>query len=422
MCATICSVRDGSAVPERGVEVSRQPINSRPSRNPAKRQLRVAGLFAGVGGIELGLARAGHSTTFLCDDDPACQAVLRSRFPDVALFGDVREVRHLGSGVDLVAAGFPCQDLSQAGPTAGISGARSGLVSEVLRVLAPEPGPDWLLLENVPFMLRLARGRAMTFLTDELTRLGYRWAYRVVDVRAFGLPQRRLRVILLASRRYDPRPYLLGQDAAPPEANNRPDAACGFYWTEGLRGLGWAVDAVPTLKGGSTIGIASPPAVWMPSGDIVTPDIRDAERLQGFPADWTEPALGVHGRRGWRLKLIGNAVNVRLSEWLGERLGSELAWSAETPGIPLDPVDRWPAAAWAAADGTPMRHEASFWPVTAPYEHLAEFLKYPQQPLSERATAGFLGRAGQKRLRFDANFLEDMRRHRQRMHGKRQAA
>jgi DNA (cytosine-5)-methyltransferase 1 len=56
--------------------------------------------------------------------------------------------------------------------------------------------------------------------------------------------------------------------------------AHGFYWTEGIRGLGWAPDSFPTLKNGSTVGIASPPAVLLPSGDVVTPDIRDAERLR----------------------------------------------------------------------------------------------------------------------------------------------
>ena len=50
----------------------------------------------------------------------------------------------------------------------------------------------------------------------------------------------------------------------------------GFYWTEGTRGLGWAADAVPTLKNGSTIGIPSPPAILMPTGVVIQPDIRDA--------------------------------------------------------------------------------------------------------------------------------------------------
>ncbi len=58
-----------------------------------------------------------------------------------------------------------------------------------------------------------------------------------------------------------------------------------FYGTERVRGLGTAVDGVPTLKGGSAVGIPSPPAIVLASGRVVTPDIRGAERMQGFDAD-----------------------------------------------------------------------------------------------------------------------------------------
>lgn len=246
--------------------------------------LHVAGLFAGIGGIECGLEGAGHRTELLCELDSSAASVLRARFPGVPLVPDVRELRALPR-VDLVTAGFPCQDLSQAGRTAGIRGGQSGLVSHVFRLVERRrSAPRWLLLENVPFMLQLDQGRAMHFLTDSLAALGFAWAYRVVDTRAFGLPHRRQRVLLLASRAEDPRSVLFEQDAGElPDPDYR-GRANGFYWTEGTRGLGWAVDAVPTLKGGSTVGIPSPPAIWMPDDAVVKPDVMDAERLQGFPA------------------------------------------------------------------------------------------------------------------------------------------
>src|SRR5690606_8248114 len=113
-------------------------------------------------------------------------------------------------------------------------------------------------------MLQLGKGKALDVIVNTLEDLGYRWAYRVVDSRAFGLPQRRERVFMIASLEEDPRHVLYADEAGPPsederDAEGRLGVACGFYWTEGLRGLGWAVDAVPTLKGGSTIGIPSPP-------------------------------------------------------------------------------------------------------------------------------------------------------------------
>jgi DNA (cytosine-5)-methyltransferase 1 len=373
--------------------------------------LRLVGLFAGIGGIELGLHACGHETVLLCENDVAAAQVLAERFPGVPVAGDVRSLDELPPS-DLVAAGFPCQDLSQAGRTVGIAGSRSGLVGHVFRLLdAASQAPRWLLLENVSFMLQLDRGEAMSWLTSMLEERGYTWAYRVVDTRAFGLPQRRQRVLLLASRTEDPRPALLAQDHGEPDAQDRGDLACGFYWTEGIRGLGWAVDAIPTLKGGSTIGIPSPPAIWRPgSGCVVTPDLRDAERLQGFPADWTAPADGGQTRRNTaRWKLVGNAVSVPVAEWLGERLttGDEYDISRDDA---LSTGARWPRAAWGRA-GERYAVDVSMWPVARARPHLHEFLEFDTKLLSARATAGFLSRTRRGNLRIPEDLIREMEAH-----------
>jgi DNA (cytosine-5)-methyltransferase 1 len=380
----------------------------------AGESLSVAGLFAGIGGIELGLHRAGHESAMLCEIDPGAANVLRRRFVSVPLTSDVRDIQALPP-VDVVAAGFPCQDLSQAGRTAGISGIQSSLVGHVFRLLdSRKRGPRWLLLENVSFMLQLERGKAMRYLVDQLEARGYSWAYRVVDTRAFGLPQRRQRVILLASRTEDARSVLFADDAAPVNTHFAPNLWCGFFWTEGLRGLGWAVDAVPTLKGGSTIGIPSPPAIWNPRArTICTPEIRDAERLQGFDADWTLAALDVVGvRRGHRWKLVGNAVSVPVAQWVGERLASPGQFDRARSGALLARGVAWPRAAWGGG-GRVYPVDVSMWPLRAPAPHLSDFLAFPLTLLSARAAAGFLSRAEVSTLHFDEKpgFLDDVRRH-----------
>ena len=362
-----------------------------------RRSLRVAGLFAGIGGLELGLDRAGHQTQLLCECEPTAQEVLRARFPDVALSDDVRDVGRL-PGIDLLTAGFPCQDLSQAGTTKGLDGARSGLVYEVFRI-AKESRIPWLLIENVPFMLQLGRGSVMTEIIDQLRGMGYRWAYRVIDSRAFGLPQRRERVFLLASLEGEPHPRdLLFKDVARRRPSNvlepRPaegtSTSHGFYWTEGTRGLGWAVGAVPTLKGGSTVGIPSPPAIWLSDGGFVTPDIRDAERLQGFRANWTKPATRApKARDSHRWKLIGNAVSVPVARWIGERLAEVPSNTPVSAGAIVN--TRWPHAA-ADFDGVDRVVDASPWPVRRKMLDVAEFLRHPAKPLSYRAANGFRNR------------------------------
>lgn len=378
--------------------------------------LRVAGLFAGIGGIELGLRQAGHHSELLCEIDEGASRVLSRRFSDVALVRDVRELKRLGD-VDLVAAGFPCQDLSQAGRTAGIRGANSGLVGHVFRLLdSQRKAPRWLLLENVSFMLQLDRGRGMRFLVDELEARGFRWAYRVVDTQAFGLPQRRQRVVLLASKTDDPRHVLFADDETPRSPEFRRELWCGFYWTEGLRGLGWAVDAVPTLKGGSTIGIPSPPAIWNPKSDsIFTPDIRDAERLQGFEAGWTEPALGEGVRPGHRWKLVGNAVSVPVARWVGQRLAWPGAFDEGRMAETVRAGVSWPRAAFGEPGCEPRKVEVSMWPLAVRRPHLSEFLSHGPTPLSHRATAGFLSRAKAGSLNFEEGFLDAVGRHAARM-------
>lgn len=88
-------------------------------------------------------------------------------------------------------------------------------------------------------MLQLGKGRALDHVVSELEQRGYSWAYRVVDSRAFGLPHRRRRVFLLASLVGDPRGVLLVDDAGQESKLVDPaDVACGFYWTEGNRGIG----------------------------------------------------------------------------------------------------------------------------------------------------------------------------------------
>jgi DNA (cytosine-5)-methyltransferase 1 len=371
--------------------------------------LSTVGLFAGIGGLEKGLLDAGHSAEMLVEILPEAQAVLSAQFPSVDLRSDVTRLRSIPR-VQLVAAGFPCQDLSQAGRKRGIGGSQSSLVEHVFRLCGTgRKRPDWLLLENVSYMLRLDRGMAMTHLVDRLEEAGFRWAYRVVDARSFGVPQRRLRVILLASPRHDPREVLFADDSDRPEFDDkigpvRKRSAYGFYWTEGLRGLGWAQNAVPTIKGGSRIGIPSPPAVWYPNtGAFGLPDIIDVERMQGFPAGWTLPSETFR-KKGPRWHLVGNAVCVDVARWIGKRL--------TRPGEPIGdqvaigPNEKWPTAAWGDATQR-YRVELTPRPFASDID-LKKFLSRPLRPLSLRAGQGFLERALRGNLRFADGFLESL--------------
>lgn len=370
--------------------------------------MRIAGLFAGIGGFERGMELEGHHAELLCDILPQSRAVLQERFPGVDYASDVCELADLPASVDVVTAGFPCQDLSQAGRGAGLQGERSGLIEEVFRLLRRRR-VQTVLIENVPFMLQLSKGEAMRSIVDELERLGYRWAYRVVDTYSFGLPQRRERIVLAASLAFDPAELVLADDnPLPRPATSIGEVAHGFYWTEGLGGLGWAVNAVPTLKNGSTIGIPSPPAVFMPDGRIVKPSIQDAEALQGFDREWTAPAEKA-ARASSRWGLVGSAVSVPVARWLGSRLNEPRPYDHQRDR-PFPLAGRCPRA--ARFDGTArFSVEISTDPVGMRPPNLVDFLQGPLDPLSLKAASGFLGRTRRAKLRFEDAFIRAIEAH-----------
>lgn len=370
-------------------------------------------LFSGIGGLELGLEEHGFETELFCEVDPAARAVLDNWFPEVPLHDDVQTLKSLPS-CEILTAGFPCQDLSLAGGKAGHRGERSSLVGEVFRLLrTTRKKPRWLLFENVPYMLVLDRGSGMRVLADALEAEGYAWAYRVVDARSFGLPQRRQRVLLLASRTEDPRRVLFADASDAEHVEDRPSRvaigpAYGFYWTMGKMGAGWAREATPPIKGGSGLGIPSPPAIWLSGDDFVgTPQIEDAERLQGFASGWTEPVLSHRGlRASERWRLVGNAVCPPMATWVASRLGNPGKHEHSRDTYLEGP--RWPKAAWGMR-GERRAVRISEWPLGSAPPSLEAFLHSPLKPLSVRATRGFRSRAlASKEIAWAPEFIQSL--------------
>ena len=373
--------------------------------------------------MELGLRASGHETSLFCEIDQDASTVLAGRFSRKRVFPDVRDVEGLAASIDrhsdLLTAGFPCTDLSQAGLTQGLSGKNSGLILDVLKLLQLRPFNS-VLIENVPNWRVLHGGQYLRHVLDALEDLGYKWAYRVVDAMSFGIPQRRERIFVYAVKSGDPRTALFPGNVQPQRLRYGPhEAAHGFYWTEGNRGLGWGENCVPTLKGGSGVGIPSAPAIVRMDGSFRTPDIRDAERLQGFAAGWTDfvGRLTLDGKRAFaprkRWLLVGNAVNVAVSTWIGRNL-------ATTPDIsevdyePCQDTGPLPRAAWYDGErrwSTP----ATSWPEAGPRQALESFLHYEGALLSWRASAGFQSRALKSTLRFEPWFKPLLARHVERM-------
>ena len=145
--------------------------------------MKFGSLFAGIGGIDLGLERAGMECAWQVEIDPFCRKVLAKHWPDVPKFEDVREVgAHNLPPVDVIAGGFPCQDISLAGKGAGIAeGTRSGLWFEYRRIIC-ELRPRYVFIENVPALL--ARGGARV--ASDIAEVGMDYEWDCIPAGALG--------------------------------------------------------------------------------------------------------------------------------------------------------------------------------------------------------------------------------------------
>lgn len=151
-------------------------------------------LFTGIGGIDLGLERAGMQCAWQVEINEYAQEVLQKHWSNVTRFRDVRECgKHNLTQVDLIAGGFPCQDISDCGKQAGIDGERSGLWKEFYRIIC-ELQPRYILVENVSALTHRGLGRVL----GDLAASRYNAEWQVLPASAFGAPHRRDRLFIVA--------------------------------------------------------------------------------------------------------------------------------------------------------------------------------------------------------------------------------
>ena len=163
-------------------------------------------LFAGIGGFDFALEKAGWRGAGQVELDSFCQRVLTARWPGITRAADVRSSftasmpRIAGddrrSRVDLLVGGFPCQDFSVAGKRAGLTGYRGTLFWEIVRI-AKAIQPPWGLFENVPGLLSSHRGRDFWAVLQGLRECWPAVGWRILDSRHFGVLQRRRRVFFV---------------------------------------------------------------------------------------------------------------------------------------------------------------------------------------------------------------------------------
>ena len=265
--------------------------------------MKFGSLFAGIGGFDLGLERAGMECAWQVEIDPFCQQVLAKHWPDVERYADVRDCgKHNLKPVDLICGGFPCQPHSVAGKRRGAADDRD-LWPEYRRII-DELKPDWVLAENVPGI----RTTILDQVLSDLEGMDYTVGTLVVPACAFDAPHRRERIFVVAHA---------AQSGQLREKQLENDSGC-------QRGRQVADDAdaqgevrSQDVTHASSKGLAQRESQ---SGNYGT------QQPPAFRTDWwaVEPPVGrvAHGipRRVDRLRALGNAVVPQVVTWIGSMI------------------------------------------------------------------------------------------------------
>lgn len=162
-------------------------------------KLRVLDLFSGIGGFSLGLERTGgFETVAFCEIEPFPRRVLAKHWPEVPQYDDVRTLTAArlaadGIAVDAICAGFPCQGVSIAGNALGLNDPRTGLWSEIVRLIG-ELAPGYVLLENSAELL----GRGLGNILGDLAEIGYDAEWHCIPAGNIGAPHERDRIWIIA--------------------------------------------------------------------------------------------------------------------------------------------------------------------------------------------------------------------------------
>jgi DNA (cytosine-5)-methyltransferase 1 len=322
-------------------------------------------LFAGVGGFDMGMERAGWHCEFQVEWDKHCRSVLDRHWADVQKWGDIRNVdgRFLPP-VDCIIFGSPCQDLSVGtSHRTGLKGERSGLFHEAIRIIKEMRDatggvfPRYTLWENVKGALSSNQGRDFGTALNAMVQCGaVQLEWGVLDAKWFGVPQRRKRIFVVGI--YDPTAITKGGSEILSIARN-------VHWHHAESQQERKETATDTprsfikvVRSGKRLNDGSLPAeVWREGEIVPTLTLLDAveafahtilfhnphsdvgkarldssevvrrltplecERLMGFPDDHTRwTAEGKEQSDGQRYKQCGNAVVTPVAKWVGEQL------------------------------------------------------------------------------------------------------
>lgn len=314
---------------------------------------KVIELFAGAGGLALGLENSGLNSVVLVEIDKNAAATIRANRPEWNVMqGDVREVSFSGVEADIVTGGFPCQAFSYAGKKLGFDDIRGTLFFEYARVVK-EVSPKIILAENVRGLVNHDEGRTLETMLSVLNDLGYRVEWKILRSQYLDVAQKRERLAIIGVRKDHEIPIIFPEEknytvslrealANVPESGGQkytekkmafmkliPE---GGYWRDLPINLQKDYMGASFFMGGGKTGMARRLSWDEPSLTLTCNpaqkqterchpsetrplSVREYARIQSFPDDWI-----FTGSVAAQYKQIGNAVPVNMAYHIGSCL------------------------------------------------------------------------------------------------------
>jgi len=327
----------------------------------SKRTFNVLELFAGAGGLALGLEQAGLQDIGLVEFDKYAAATLRKNRPNWNVIEqDITKITDDSTNgiydyidpsieLDVLSGGFPCQSFSYAGKRLGIEDTRGTLFYNYAHILK-QTHPKMFIAENVRGLVTHDHGRTLKTIIDVFEQIGYHTTYRVLNAWDYGVAQKRQRMILIGIRNdlditYEfPKPFVYkpvlrdvltdvpnspGQAYSPKKAEVMKLVPAGGYWRDLPDQVAREYMGVSYFSGGGRTGMARRISWDEPSLTLTTspsqkqterahPDenrpftTREYARIQSFPDSWK-----FEGSTNQIYKQIGNAVGVNFAKQIG---------------------------------------------------------------------------------------------------------
>lgn len=267
--------------------------------------LTVGSLFSGIGGLDLGLERAGMKVIWQSEIDPYCNKVLKKHWPEVTNHGNIKDIDWTRiERPDVICGGYPCQPFSTAGNRRGTDDPRHlwPWVRDAISALRP----TYAILENVRGHLSMGGLQVI----GELAEIGYDAEWRVVSAAGMGAPHRRERIIIVAYANDS------GDRASQRNVERKDEASSAKWVNTQHKPCRCSPEMEHATSARCKTSVQQTQTIW-------TTDVEQSDLQERSNNGWweTEPDVGrvADGisNRVDRLRGLGNAVVPQVAEYIG---------------------------------------------------------------------------------------------------------